>query len=77
MLGYTPPGSRHTPGADPPPPGTVHAERYGQQVGGTHPNGMHTCFDDKIVVLWALPLCDLIEICLLYRVSFNIIARSD
>ena len=33
----TPPGSRH-------PQGAVHAGRYGQQAGGTHPTGMHTCF---------------------------------
>ena len=52
------PRSRHPPGADPsgtdtPPdhapsgadtPCTVHAERYGQQAGDTHPTGMHTCY---------------------------------
>ena len=58
MLGYTPlgadtPWSRHYPGADTPqsrhprgpdiPPCAVHAGRYGQQAGGTHPTGMHTC----------------------------------
>ena len=32
-----PPGSRYTPGA-------VHAGRYGQQAGGTHPTGMRSCF---------------------------------
>ena len=31
-------------GADNPSPGAVHAGRYGQQAGGTHPTGMHTCF---------------------------------
>ena len=43
--------SRHTtPGADTPthweetPPFTVDAGRYGQQVGGTQPPGMHTCW---------------------------------
>ena len=25
-------------------PGAVHAGRYGQQAGGTHPTGMHTCY---------------------------------
>ena len=25
-------------------PGTVHAGRYGQQAGGAHPTGMHSCF---------------------------------
>ena len=30
------PGSRH-------PPATVHAGRYGQQAGGTHPTGMQSC----------------------------------
>ena len=55
MLGYTPHQSRHspsganTPRADTqpmsihPPPCAVHAGRYGQQAGGTHPTGMHTC----------------------------------
>ena len=58
----TPPGSRHPPGADPPeqtPPGsrhslptcTVHAGRYGQQVGGTHPTGMHTCFRNILEII--------------------------
>ena len=42
------PGSRHPPAADTPPgrrhpPRAVHAWRYGQQAGGTHPTGMHTC----------------------------------
>ena len=41
--------SRHSPGADPPqeqtpsPPCAVHAGRCGQQAGGKHPTGMHTC----------------------------------
>ena len=35
------PWSRHPQGADIPPP--MHAGRYGQQAGGTHPTGMHTC----------------------------------
>ena len=26
-----------------PPPGTVHAGRYGQQAGGMHPTGMQSC----------------------------------
>ena len=53
MLGYTPPGAdtpqEKTPlGANPPvssnpPPRAVHAGRYVQQAGGTHPTGMHTC----------------------------------
>ena len=30
--------------ADTPTPGAVHAGRYGQQAGGTHPTGMHSCF---------------------------------
>ena len=34
----TPPGSRYLPCA-------VHAGRYGQQAGGTHPTSMHTCCD--------------------------------
>ena len=40
----TPLGADTLPGADPPqPPRAVHAGRYGQQVDGTHPTGMHTC----------------------------------
>ena len=33
-----------TPPGQVPPPGAVHAARYGQQAGGTHPTGMHSCF---------------------------------
>ena len=45
---YTPPGQVLPPGryspweGTPPPPSTVHAGRYGQQVGGTHPTGMQS-----------------------------------
>ena len=52
---YTPPWAGTPPGqVNPPwagkspqagtPPGVVHAGRYGQQAGGTHPTGMHSCF---------------------------------
>ena len=34
----TPTGTRQ-----PPPPGAVHAGRYGQQAGGIHSTGMHSC----------------------------------
>ena len=34
---------RHPPGSRPPLPFAVHAGRYGQHSGGTHPTGMHTC----------------------------------
>ena len=48
MLGPLPPGSRHPSDQASPrsrhPPGAVHAGRYGQQAGGTHPTGMHSCF---------------------------------
>ena len=57
MLEYHPPGpctpkadppGPYTPRADPPgtrhpPPRTVHAGRYGLQVGGMHPTGMKSC----------------------------------
>ena len=33
----------YTPPEQTPPPGAVHVSRYGQQAGGTHPTGMHTC----------------------------------
>ena len=40
------PQKQTSPRADTPPeqtpPCTVHAGRYGQQAGGTHPTGMHT-----------------------------------
>ena len=39
----TPAGTRYTPQA-------VHAGRYGQQAGGTHPTGMHSCSQCKHVV---------------------------
>ena len=51
-----PPGSPPTPEQTPPheqipagadTPLAVHAGRYGQQAGGTHPTGMHTCFMKK------------------------------
>ena len=34
---WDPPRSRH-------PPRAVHAGRYSQQAGGTHPTGMQSCF---------------------------------
>ena len=37
--GRLPPDQRQNPS----PTGAVHAGRYGQQVGGTHPTGMHSC----------------------------------
>ena len=43
----TPPRQTHTPAQTPPisSPCLVHAWRYGQQAGGTHPTGMHSlCF---------------------------------
>ena len=30
------------------PPGAVHAGRYGQQAGGMHPTGMHSCHQNMI-----------------------------
>ena len=46
----TPPRTRHPPGTRHPAreqtaPGAVHAGRYGQQAGGTHPTGMHSRFE--------------------------------
>ena len=41
-LGRQTPWEQTPPGAD--TPGAVHAGRYGQQAGGTHPTVMHTCF---------------------------------
>ena len=49
------PRSRHPPGPEagpprsrgryPPPPSTVHAGRYGQQVGSMNPTGMQSFYD--------------------------------
>ena len=39
------PGQVHPPDSYT-PPGAVHAGRYGQQAGGTHPTGMHFCCND-------------------------------
>ena len=39
-----PPPGRCTPWAGS-PPRAVHAGKYGQQAGGTHPTGMHSCID--------------------------------
>ena len=33
----------------PPPPGTVHPGRHGQQAGGTHPTGMQSCL---LILSW-------------------------
>ena len=33
-----------SPGRYTPSPRAVHAGKYGQQAGGTHPTGMHSCF---------------------------------
>ena len=35
---------RHPPSGTRPHPSAVHAGRYRQQAGGTHPTGMHSCF---------------------------------
>ena len=42
--GQVPPGPGYTPPDQVHPPGAVHAGRYGQQAGGTHPTGMHSCY---------------------------------
>ena len=40
--GTHPPKTRYTPPGPGTPPRAVHAGRYGQQGGGTHPTGMHS-----------------------------------
>ena len=45
---YNPPGQVPPPPAGTPPLGAVHAGRYGQEAGGTHPTGMHSCFHNFI-----------------------------
>ena len=54
---YTPPWGRYNPQAVQPPLGQVHPRAVtpppqcmlgnGQQAGGTHPTGMHSCFDGQ------------------------------
>ena len=50
LPGQTPPGEtpprQTSPGQTPPVPNTT---GYGQQAGGTHPTGMHTCFMNILV----------------------------
>ena len=48
----------HPPGPGNPPRGAVHAGRYGQQAGGTHPTGMHSCY---------LLFHDVLGICVTWR----------
>ena len=36
------------------PPGAVHARRYRQQAGGTHPTGMHSCYNINPRSEWCL-----------------------
>ena len=66
MLGYRQlPGTRgrYPPGADTsleqtPSPTAVHAGRYGQQAGGTHSTGMHTCWQLRLDIKFEkLQLC--------------------
>ena len=35
-------------------PGAVQAGRYGQQAGGMHPTGMHTCFYGQVCLTMSL-----------------------
>ena len=74
--GKHPPRNRHPPGADT-HPCTVHAGRYGQQAGGTHPTGMHTCsFSASIIhsfilsILHSLPLLFILQILFSFISSF-------
>ena len=55
MLGYHPPRSRHPPGPDTPPPGAdptgKQTPAYGLRAAGTHPTGMHSCFNCRSVTV--------------------------
>ena len=67
------PRCRHlpSPGADTPLPTAVHAGRYGQQAGGTHPTGMHTfCLYFFIFQRWSphkLHACAQTHECLFWK----------
>ena len=39
------------------PPGAVHAGIYGQQAGGTHPTGMHSCIQRNLTFLSKVQSC--------------------
>ena len=56
MLGCTPLDQRQAspPGADTPSPSAVHAGKYGQQTGGTHPTGKQSCQYLHSVSMFAL-----------------------
>ena len=84
-----PPGSRHPPrnrhhppGADnppweqTPPPSTVHAGRYGQQSGGTHPTGMDTCLDRKIRAVMMSSLLNRISLVIIV-ITFETVKNVD
>ena len=43
------PPFRYTPGTGA-PPRAVHARRYEQQADGTHPTGMHSCFEHYFAI---------------------------
>ena len=62
----TPPGQVHPPAGTPHqqvhPLGEVHAGRYGQQAGGTHPTGMHSCLISAVLVDKHLNSTGLLEI---------------
>ena len=61
----TPPGQVHPPAGTPHqqvhPPGR-NAGRYGQQAGGTHPTGMHSCLISAVLVDKHLNSTGLLEI---------------
>ena len=52
-----PPGTRYTPRTDQEPPRTRYTPSqcmlgYGQQAGGTHSTGMHSCLWNFLVIFW-------------------------
>ena len=50
--------TRHTPRDQVhPTPGAVYAGRYGQEAGGTHPTGMHSCYILHLLLTLVLSLC--------------------
>ena len=53
------------PGPGTPLPGAVHAGRYAQQAGGTHPTGMHSCIDGSS------KLQEVNITCILYNLTYQ------
>ena len=71
-----PPGADNPPWEQTPPPSTVHAGRYGQQSGGTHPTGMDSCLDRKIRAVMMSSLLNIIPLVIIV-ITFETVNNVD